>query len=227
MSNNLPKFLKSLLSESSSSSHYNSHKSKSSFTNSPYLNSLVSSQSSSNRPKPYHPRAFSHGSLTYRPRASPDKPKNSSVKHRKTSSEKSLRNLLKHLEGKQIVKAPQIYPNQVFADYYDKKGNHDRLVEINESIEVYNVPMKNIKYELENYKNNRFENSKTSRESWKEIKKEKKANPKPPAAREKIISTLNDSKYKTVVEKEEVSHLIRPMCVERHLYDKNRFRFSD
>lgn len=34
------------------------------------------------------------------------------------------------LKGKTIKKAPKIYENQIFSDFYDEKGNHDRIVEL-------------------------------------------------------------------------------------------------
>lgn len=39
------------------------------------------------------------------------------------------------LEGKQVVKAPKIYSNQIFCDVYDSEGNHDRMLDVSKSIE--------------------------------------------------------------------------------------------
>ena len=36
---------------------------------------------------------------------------------------------LSMLKGKDIIKAPKIYQNQIFRDIYDKEGNHDRLLD--------------------------------------------------------------------------------------------------
>jgi hypothetical protein len=32
------------------------------------------------------------------------------------------------LEGKEVIKAPKIYENQIFCDVFDKQGNHDRVL---------------------------------------------------------------------------------------------------
>jgi hypothetical protein len=37
------------------------------------------------------------------------------------------------IETKNAVIAPKIFKNQIFTDVYDGKGNHDRIIEINEN----------------------------------------------------------------------------------------------
>ena len=34
------------------------------------------------------------------------------------------------LEGKKVTKAPKLFENQIFADVYDREGNHDRVLDI-------------------------------------------------------------------------------------------------
>lgn len=41
------------------------------------------------------------------------------------------------LKGKDIKKAPKIYENQIFIDFYDEKGNHDRVVELCPDTQLY------------------------------------------------------------------------------------------
>lgn len=41
------------------------------------------------------------------------------------------------LQGSIRKKAPSVYENQIFADVYDEFGNHDRVLETIESIELY------------------------------------------------------------------------------------------
>lgn len=43
------------------------------------------------------------------------------------------------LKGKDIKKAPKIYENQIFIDFYDEKGNHDRIVELYPDSQLYSA----------------------------------------------------------------------------------------
>ena len=54
--------------------------------------------------------------------------------HRRTVSENLY---LAPLKGNQKIKVPKVYKNQIFTDIYDEFGNHDRILETVESIEVY------------------------------------------------------------------------------------------
>lgn len=64
------------------------------------------------------------------------------VRHQRTASEGKIKfQPLIDLEGKEVVRAPKIYPNQIFSDCYDKAGNHDRIIDVSESIEVYDVQL--------------------------------------------------------------------------------------
>ena len=48
------------------------------------------------------------------------------------------------LKGKVVKKAPKIYENQIFIDFYDEKGNHDRIVDLSSGNPEYpaflNIP---------------------------------------------------------------------------------------
>lgn len=44
---------------------------------------------------------------------------------------------LVQLQGQVYEKAPKIFNNQIFRDVYDELGNHDRVLDTVESIEVY------------------------------------------------------------------------------------------
>ena len=54
--------------------------------------------------------------------------------HRRTASENIC---LLPLQGKIQQKAPKIFKNQIFTDIYDEYGNHDRILETIESLEIY------------------------------------------------------------------------------------------
>lgn len=54
--------------------------------------------------------------------------------HRRTVSENLC---LVPLKGLHKIKAAKVYKNQIFTDVYDEHGNHDRILETTESIEVY------------------------------------------------------------------------------------------
>lgn len=54
--------------------------------------------------------------------------------HRRTASDG---NYLNPLKGSQRQKAPKIFNNQIFRDIYDEFGNHDRVIDTVESLEVY------------------------------------------------------------------------------------------
>ncbi|CAG9323129.1 unnamed protein product [Blepharisma stoltei] len=44
---------------------------------------------------------------------------------------------LTELQGEPVFKAPKLYANQFFTDVYDIDGNHDRIFDIEDSIEIY------------------------------------------------------------------------------------------
>lgn len=54
--------------------------------------------------------------------------------HRRTASENVS---LVPLQGKIQEKAPKLFKNQIFRDVYDELGNHDRVLDTAQSIEVY------------------------------------------------------------------------------------------
>ena len=59
------------------------------------------------------------------------------ITHRKKKSsnvgiKKGLEKL-QNLEGKKIIYAPKIFKNQIFCDIYDSSGNHDRIMEIEDT----------------------------------------------------------------------------------------------
>jgi hypothetical protein len=54
--------------------------------------------------------------------------------HRRAVSDTSN---LAPLAGAAYKKAPKIYQNQIFRDVYDEFGNHDRVIDTVESLEVY------------------------------------------------------------------------------------------
>ena len=57
-------------------------------------------------------------------------PKTQTSKKLRKNSEKNIAfNKLKILEGKQKLRAPKIFENQLFRDVYDEVGNHDRIIE--------------------------------------------------------------------------------------------------
>ncbi|OMJ90587.1 hypothetical protein SteCoe_6979 [Stentor coeruleus] len=49
-------------------------------------------------------------------------------RHKRAASSQGYQ--LVPLAGKNIIKAPRIYNNQIFSDIYDEEGNHDRIVEL-------------------------------------------------------------------------------------------------
>lgn len=58
--------------------------------------------------------------------------KKAKKKHRRALSSNLY--TLVPLIGKQVIKAPKIYQNQIFSDIYDEIGNHDRIVEISTEV---------------------------------------------------------------------------------------------
>lgn len=106
-----------------------SHKRSQSNKFSPYLDTkhlarcckpFLSGKSSPNQPSTKHSR------------------KNSGLRKKLPRSQKtSDSSKLIPLEEEPVFRGPRIYPNQIFADVYDSQGNHDRVLEMEESIEVY------------------------------------------------------------------------------------------
>lgn len=70
-------------------------------------NKTISKNSPEPKPKKYHRRAVSDGAQ------------------------------LISLDGKLLKKAPKVFNNQIFRDVYDEFGNHDRVLDTIESIQVY------------------------------------------------------------------------------------------
>lgn len=44
---------------------------------------------------------------------------------------------LTELQGEPVFKSPKLFPNQFFSDVYDINGNHDRIFDVEDSIEIY------------------------------------------------------------------------------------------
>lgn len=98
--------------------------------------------------KPGHRRVSSYSKPSEKPTRSSSKTKKKTDKktplkkkvektkkgHRRTVSDTASLNPLK---GAQKKKAPKIFENQIFVDIYDEKGNHDRILETFESLEIY------------------------------------------------------------------------------------------
>ncbi|CAG9333738.1 unnamed protein product [Blepharisma stoltei] len=151
-------------------------------------------------------------------------------RHIRSSSEGNLKlKSLINLEGKEVAKAPKIFPNQIFTDCYDKEGNHDRIMDISESIEVYDVqiPRKsNIVFNWKHLEKNVLktqevrppENSACSRtESTKRIEYD-------------FLQRLNGYPYDetsgTMPEKSgDIYDIIRPLSLERNTSKRNQKRF--
>ncbi|CAG9325432.1 unnamed protein product [Blepharisma stoltei] len=85
--------------------------------------------------------------------------------------------------------------------------------------------MENIKYEHKKYKKNAF-NDANSNKAFTTKRKKKKITTKAEIRKVKTINTVDDSRaYRAALENEEISYLVKPICIERHLQDKPRFQF--
>ncbi|CAG9324811.1 unnamed protein product [Blepharisma stoltei] len=132
-----------------------------------------------------------------------------------------LQPYLINLEGKEVIKAPKIFSNQIFTDCYDKEGHHDRIIDNSGLIEVYEV-----KFPSKNFPN------------WKNREKDfcKYQDVKPPenSACSNTESTKNVIQRPNMNSDEESSRLasekstniydlIRPLSLERKRTQKRFF----
>lgn len=46
---------------------------------------------------------------------------------------------LAHLKGRNVIKAPKIFKNQIFTDIYDERGNHDRVIEMSDYLDYSTI----------------------------------------------------------------------------------------
>ena len=111
------------------------------------------------------------------------------------------------LQGKLRQKVPKIYKNQIFADIYDEFGNHDRVLDNIEYIDLYEEVHKgsvlrfNDKLETET---NKFIEPE---DSFKSIENNKKS------IKDELFHKLEELAHNS---RNRIDDLLKPLTVERH-----------
>ena len=128
--------------------------------------------------------------------------------HRRTVSESIP---LVQLKGKVIEKAPKLFNNQIFRDVYDELGNHDRVLDTVQSIEVYEEVNKGTFITFNNKSDGPTEKFIQPDTSYKSVEDTNKG------FTDEIFAKLQ----KLAVNKRSEQRLDRIVTIEKHRYMKN------